>query len=163
MYPILCKVNYETLHQAFRSKELWIQVGFSIIINWIVAPFLMVSVANRNRLAYIILILQLALAWAFLPDEPGLREGLVLVGLARCIAMVSVEFRSRITNFTTNTFTTGLDLDWFSRWRQPILRHPSGHQFRVTDRALCAVGYLFHQHHQPFQVGNHGLLLDSRH
>ncbi|KAL1582118.1 hypothetical protein WHR41_09151 [Cladosporium halotolerans] len=73
MYPILCKVKYETLHQAFRSKQLWIQVGFSIIINWIVAPFLM-----------------LALAWAFLPDEPGLREGLVLVGLARCIAMVLI-------------------------------------------------------------------------
>ncbi|KAM0709327.1 hypothetical protein Q7P35_003365 [Cladosporium inversicolor] len=73
MYPILCKVKYETLHQAFRSKQLWIQIGFSILLNWIVAPFLM-----------------LALAWAFLPDEPGLREGLILVGLARCIAMVLI-------------------------------------------------------------------------
>lgn len=43
MYPILCKVKYETLHQAFRSKQLWIQVGFSILLNWLVAPFLMVS------------------------------------------------------------------------------------------------------------------------
>ena len=43
MYPILCKVRYETLHQTFRSKQLWIQVGFSIVLNWIVAPFLMVS------------------------------------------------------------------------------------------------------------------------
>ncbi len=43
MYPILCKVQYETLHRAFRSRELWIQVAFSIVLNWIIAPFLMVS------------------------------------------------------------------------------------------------------------------------
>ncbi|KAK5712462.1 arsenicals resistance [Elasticomyces elasticus] len=73
MYPILCKVQFETLHLAFREKELWIQIGFSIIVNWIVAPLLM-----------------LGLAWAFLPDEEGLREGLILVGLARCIAMVLI-------------------------------------------------------------------------
>ncbi|KAK3672635.1 arsenicals resistance [Recurvomyces mirabilis] len=73
MYPILCKVQYETLHLALREKQLWIQIGFSIIMNWIVAPLLM-----------------LALAWAFLPDEEGLREGLILVGLARCIAMVLI-------------------------------------------------------------------------
>lgn len=42
MYPILCKVQYETLHNAFRSRDLWIQVGFSIILNWIIAPLLMV-------------------------------------------------------------------------------------------------------------------------
>ncbi|KAI5248136.1 arsenical-resistance protein ACR3 [Aureobasidium subglaciale] len=73
MYPILCKVQYETLHLAFKTKQLWIQVGFSIIVNWIVAPFLM-----------------LGLSWAFLPDESGLREGLILVGVARCIAMVLI-------------------------------------------------------------------------
>lgn len=43
MYPILCKVRYEKLHQTFRSKQLWIQVGFSVFINWVVAPFLMVT------------------------------------------------------------------------------------------------------------------------
>ncbi|KAF2480599.1 sodium bile acid symporter family-domain-containing protein [Neohortaea acidophila] len=73
MYPILCKVQFETLHLALKSRELWIQVGFSILLNWIIAPFLM-----------------LGLAWAFLPDEEGLREGLILVGLARCIAMVLI-------------------------------------------------------------------------
>ncbi|KAK0302584.1 arsenicals resistance [Friedmanniomyces endolithicus] len=73
MYPILCKVQYETLHLALREKELWIQIGFSILLNWIVAPLLM-----------------LGLAWAFLPDQEGLREGLILVGLARCIAMVLI-------------------------------------------------------------------------
>lgn len=43
MYPILCKIKFETLHRAFNTRELWIQIGFSIVMNWIVAPFLMVS------------------------------------------------------------------------------------------------------------------------
>ncbi|GBF64356.1 arsenical-resistance protein [Trichophyton mentagrophytes] len=73
MYPILCKVRFESLHQVFRTREIWIQMAFSIFINWIIAPLLM-----------------LALAWAFLPDKPELREGLILVGLARCIAMVLI-------------------------------------------------------------------------
>ncbi|EPE29046.1 hypothetical protein GLAREA_00204 [Glarea lozoyensis ATCC 20868] len=73
MYPILCKVRYETLHRVFRDRKIWVQIGFSVIVNWIVAPLLM-----------------LALSWAFLPDKPALREGLILVGLARCIAMVLI-------------------------------------------------------------------------
>ncbi|KAL2182387.1 arsenical-resistance protein ACR3 [Thermothelomyces heterothallicus CBS 203.75] len=73
MYPILCKVQYEKLHEVFKTREIWIQLGFSIVINWIVAPLVM-----------------LGLAWAFLPDERGLREGLILVGIARCIAMVLI-------------------------------------------------------------------------
>lgn len=43
MYPILCKVRFETLHHSLRQKTLWVQVGFSVIVNWIVAPLLMVS------------------------------------------------------------------------------------------------------------------------
>ncbi|KAF4636488.1 hypothetical protein G7Y89_g1598 [Cudoniella acicularis] len=73
MYPILCKIRYETLHHVFQERKIWVQIGFSIVINWIVAPLIM-----------------LGLAWAFLPDKPGLREGLILVGLARCIAMVLI-------------------------------------------------------------------------
>ncbi|KAJ5957313.1 hypothetical protein N7501_011592 [Penicillium viridicatum] len=73
MYPILCKIRFESLHHVFRAKDIWIQMAFSILLNWIIAPFLM-----------------LALAWAFLPDEPELRQGLIIVGLARCIAMVLV-------------------------------------------------------------------------
>ncbi|KAF6826009.1 arsenical-resistance protein [Colletotrichum plurivorum] len=73
MYPILCKVQYEKLHEIFRTREIWIQLGFSIIINWIIAPLFM-----------------LALSWAFLPDKEGLRNGLILVGIARCIAMVLI-------------------------------------------------------------------------
>ncbi|KAF8462862.1 sodium bile acid symporter family-domain-containing protein [Kalaharituber pfeilii] len=73
MYPILCKVRYETLHLVLRERELWVQLGFSVVVNWVVAPLMMV-----------------ALAWAFLPDDRELREGLVLVGVARCIAMVLI-------------------------------------------------------------------------
>ncbi|KAI1457962.1 arsenical-resistance protein ACR3 [Annulohypoxylon moriforme] len=73
MYPILCKVRYETLHEIFSHRGIWKQIAFSVFMNWIVAPFLM-----------------LALAWACLPDKPELRTGLILVGLGRCIAMVLI-------------------------------------------------------------------------
>ncbi|KAH7118535.1 sodium bile acid symporter family-domain-containing protein [Dactylonectria estremocensis] len=73
MYPILCKVRYESLHKILSHRGIWKQIFFSIFINWIIAPFLM-----------------LGLAWAFLPDKPELRVGLILVGLARCIAMVLI-------------------------------------------------------------------------
>ncbi|OTB12671.1 hypothetical protein K445DRAFT_385377 [Daldinia sp. EC12] len=73
MYPILCKVRYETLHEIFSHRGVWKQIAFSVFMNWIVAPFLM-----------------LALAWACLPDKPELRTGLILVGLGRCIAMVLI-------------------------------------------------------------------------
>ena len=73
MYPILCKVRYETLHLLFKTKELWRQIGISFLLNWIVAPLYMT-----------------ALAWAFLPDKQDLRDGLIFVGVARCIAMVLI-------------------------------------------------------------------------
>jgi ACR3 family arsenite transporter len=73
MYPILCKVRYETLHLLLKHRELWIQIGVSFVLNWILAPLLMVG-----------------LAWAFLPDKDDLREGLIFVGIARCIAMVLI-------------------------------------------------------------------------
>ncbi|KAG6015038.1 hypothetical protein E4U43_005862 [Claviceps pusilla] len=73
MYPILCNVRYETLHTVLGNAALWKQVVLSLVLNWIVAPLFM-----------------LALAWAFLPDEPNLRSGLILVGLGRCIAMVLI-------------------------------------------------------------------------
>lgn len=47
MYPILCKVKYETLHHAFRHRGIWIQILFSVFVNWIIAPFLMVNPITR--------------------------------------------------------------------------------------------------------------------
>src|ERR1700712_5566072 len=73
MYPILCKVRFETLHLLLRSRSLWLQILISFVLNWIIAPLFMV-----------------ALAWAFLPDRQDLREGLIFVGIARCIAMVLI-------------------------------------------------------------------------
>lgn len=73
MYPILIKVRYEALPTLLRSRQLWLHILFSVFVNWIVAPLVMT-----------------ALAWAFLPDRAALREGLILVGVARCIAMVLV-------------------------------------------------------------------------
>ncbi|KAK5309336.1 arsenicals resistance, partial [Exophiala xenobiotica] len=66
MYPILCKVKYETLHRIFAHRQFWIRFAFRIVANWIFAPLLL----------------------AFLPDGPGLRNGFIFIGLARCIAMV---------------------------------------------------------------------------
>ncbi|KAF2211671.1 hypothetical protein CERZMDRAFT_59634 [Cercospora zeae-maydis SCOH1-5] len=73
MYPILCKVRYETLHHLLKTRSLWYQIGISFVLNWILAPLFMTG-----------------LAWAFLPDRRELRDGLIFVGVARCIAMVLI-------------------------------------------------------------------------
>ncbi|KAM0790073.1 hypothetical protein ACM66B_005401 [Microbotryomycetes sp. NB124-2] len=73
MYPILCRVDLTEIGILFKRKSLLIDLGVSLLINWIFAPLLM-----------------LGLAWAFLPDRSELRDGLILVGIARCIAMVLV-------------------------------------------------------------------------
>lgn len=44
MYPILCKVRYESLHKVLAHRSVWRQIAFSIFVNWVVAPFLMVSI-----------------------------------------------------------------------------------------------------------------------
>jgi len=73
LLPVFCKVPYEQLNTLFRSKGLFKQIGFSLVLNWLVGPALMT-----------------ALAWATLPDLIHYRNGVILVGLARCIAMVLV-------------------------------------------------------------------------
>ncbi|MDQ0823285.1 ACR3 family arsenite transporter [Arthrobacter sp. V4I6] len=70
MYPVLAKVRYDQTPRVMADRKLMIS---SLVINWVLAPAFM-----------------FVLAWIFLADLPEYRTGLIIVGLARCIAMVMV-------------------------------------------------------------------------
>ena len=70
MYPVLAKVRYNKLDSVTGDKRLLVS---SILLNWVLGPAVM-----------------FALAWLLLPDLPEYRTGLIIVGLARCIAMVLI-------------------------------------------------------------------------
>lgn len=70
MFPVLAKVRYDETHRVTGDRKLLI---LSLILNWVAGPAFMFT-----------------LAWIFLADLPEFRTGLIIVGLARCIAMVFI-------------------------------------------------------------------------
>jgi ACR3 family arsenite transporter len=70
MYPVLAKVRYNEIRRITADRRM---MTASLVLNWVIGPAVMFT-----------------LAWLMLPDQPAYRTGVILVGLARCIAMVLI-------------------------------------------------------------------------
>ncbi|KIY91807.1 arsenite transporter, ACR3 family [Monoraphidium neglectum] len=99
MWPVLTKVRYELLTQLLGRRSTLVNFAVSFALNWLLGPALMTG-----------------LAWAGLPDLPRFRNGVIMVGLARCIAMVLIWNQGHGTAATR---------DMIHRWH-PLPVTPSG-------------------------------------
>lgn len=96
MWPILTKgavstmylarltysVQYEKLPAMFQTVSLWRQIGVSVVLNWVIGPFVS-SLPHLPPDCWLTIEIMLAVAWATLPDLPTYRTGVIMVGLAR--------------------------------------------------------------------------------
>ncbi|MFV2103073.1 ACR3 family arsenite efflux transporter [Micromonospora sp. LOL_024] len=133
MYPVLAKVRYDRLDTVTGDRRLLLS---SLLLNWVVGPALM-----------------FALAWIFLPDQPEYRTGLIIVGLARCIAMVIIwndlacgdrEAAAVLValNSVFQVLAFGL-LGWFYLTLLPQWLNLPGAELEVTGWAIAANVLIF--------------------
>ena len=132
MYPVLAKVRYGELDRVTGDRRLLVT---SLVLNWVVGPALM-----------------FALAWLLLPDQPTYRTGLIIVGLARCIAMVLIWNDLSCGDREAAAVLVAINsvfqivafacLGWFYLQVLPGLARPAPGTGRLLDR-----------HHRPVGAG----------